>query len=134
MKPSRLMQASLLALLVSGIASCAVSPETQAKMDEYASTVPSCNEDLDCQMKWMAARAWVVENSDFPIRFAGEDRISASSTLISVSGVGVIVDRELLDEGGYQFIVDVECFSGYGCGSVWDTMISFNQAVNAVQR
>ncbi len=134
MKSSRLMQACLLALLVTGIASCAVSPEVQAKIDEYARTIPTCNSELDCQLKWTAARAWTVENSDFPLRTVSEDRIFASNTIISTSGMGVIVDKVALDGGGYQFTVDLECFSAYGCPNIWDSKISFNQALNATQR
>ena len=62
-----------------GLAACAVSPEIQARMDEYNRTIPVCSSDSDCRSKWSVARAWVVENSDFGIRAEGDDRIMATA-------------------------------------------------------
>jgi hypothetical protein len=130
MQQLRFMQTGLIILALAGLLSCATSPEVQAKMDTFARTTPTCSSDFDCQAKWTAARAWVVENSDFPIRTPNEQRISASSTLISDAGTGVIVNRVAADGGGYQIIVDVECFSAYGCPNIWDLKLDFNRAVN----
>ena len=115
-----------------GLAACAVSPEIQARMDEYNRTIPVCSSDSDCRSKWSAARAWVVENSDFGIRAEGDDRIMATSNIVSTSGLGVVVDRVEVG-GGYQILVDLECFSAYGCPDIWDNMLDFNRRVNAAR-
>jgi len=99
-------------------------------MDEYARTIPTCSSDSDCQLKWAAARGWVVANSTFAIRAESDERIMSTSNLITMSGIGVIVDR-VATNGGYQITVDVECFSAYGCPNIWDTMLDFNRSVNA---
>ena len=101
-------------------------------MDEYNRTIPVCSSDSDCRSKWSAARAWVVENSDFGIRAEGDDRIMATSNIVSTSGLGVVVDRIEVG-GGYQILVDLECFSAYGCPDIWDSMLDFNRRVNAAR-
>jgi hypothetical protein len=116
------------------ISACAVSAATQALMDEYERTIPSCASDQDCQPKWTAARAWVVQNSDFAIRGESDTRIMATSNIISQSGMGVTVNKITADAGGYQITVTVECFSAYGCPNLRESMVEFNQAVNTAQR
>lgn len=111
------------------VSSCAISAEIQAKMDEYDRTIPTCSSESDCQTKWLAARAWVVANSDFAIRADSEQRIMATSNIISMSGLGVVVDR-VAANGRYQITVAVECFSAYGCPNIWDTKLDFNRTVN----
>jgi len=133
MQQLRFMQAGLTGLILTALISCATSPEIQAKMDTFARTIPTCSSDLDCQAKWTAASAWVVENSDFPIRTPNQQRISASNTSISNAGVGVIVDRVAMNSGGFQITIDVECFSAYGCPNIWDLKLDFNRTLNAVQ-
>ena len=118
------------ALLAIGLSSCAVSPETQAKMDEFARTIPSCSSDAECSRKWAAARAWVVENSDYAIQGDSDTRISASNPLNTISGIGVIVDRVPSSGGGFQIVADMQCFSAYNCPDLWDRMVDFNRTVN----
>lgn len=120
-------------LLAFGLSSCAVSPETQSKMDEFARTIPSCSSDAECSRKWAAARAWIVGNSDYPIQGDSDTRIYASNALNTMSGVGVIVDRVAISDGGYQIVADMECFSAYNCPDLWDRMVDFNRTVNGAR-
>lgn len=112
--------------------SCAVSPETQAKMDEYARTIPSCLSDDECDRKWAAARAWTLENSDFNIRGESDTRINANSNIISQSGIGVVVTKLPNGSGGFQIVADLECFSAYSCPEFWDLKVNFNQTINGI--
>lgn len=112
------------------LASCAASPELQARRDEYDRTIPTCSSNTDCQAKWQAARSWVVANSDFAIRSESESRIMATSNIVSQGGLGATVDRAS-NESGYQILVDLECFSAYGCPNILDSMLDFNRTVNA---
>ncbi len=110
--------------------SCAVSPETQAKMDEFARTIPSCSAAADCDRKWEAARRWAQQNSDFGIRSESDTRIYASSNLISQSGIGVVVTKVTSGADRYQIVADLECFSAYSCPELWDMKVDFNRTVN----
>lgn len=109
---------------------CAVSPATQAKMDEYARTIPSCTGTAECQAKWSMAIAWVEANSDFGIRSASDTRIVSTTNVASDSGIGIVVERIPTTNGGFQIKVDMECLSGYGCPQLWDNMVEFNRTVN----
>lgn len=128
--PNRLFKLLMLLALSVVASGCAVSPEVQAKMDAYAQSIPSCASATDCESKWQTARNWAIENSDFPILTESEDRIMASSTLIGMSGIGVVVTRDSAGAGA-QILVDVECFSAYRCPDIWDLKLAFNSAVNA---
>lgn len=121
-------------LLFFGLSSCAVSPETQARMDEFQRTIPTCSSGADCSSKWTTARAWVAENSDFPIQGDSDTRIYATSnSLNTLSGIGVIVDRVAVSGGTYQILADMQCFSSYNCPELWDRMVDFNRTVNNAQ-
>jgi len=118
-----------IAALTGLLTACAVSPETQALIDEYERTIPSCNSQIDCETKWANARTWVMENSDFPIYTESATRIRATSTLTTSAGVGVVVTRE--GSGNqYRFLVDVECLNAFGCPNIWETKLDFNRALN----
>lgn len=130
----RLIKTLILSMLAISLASCAISPETQANMDEFAATIPVCNSDTDCQSMMAAARSWIGQNSDFPIRSESEFRIMATSIRVDQSGVGVKVDREAGSSGGEQIRVDVECFSAYGCPDIWAMKVDFNRSVNAASQ
>ena len=123
----RNMLSTLAALL---LASCAVSPEIQAKMDEYARTIPSCLSDAECASKWAVARTWTVQNSDFNIRGESDIRINASSNIISQSGIGVTVTKVANDSGGFQLVADLECFSASSFPEIWDLKVDFNKTIN----
>ena len=49
---------------------------------------------------------------------------------MSQGGLGATVDRAS-NENGYQILVDLECFSAYGCPNILDSMLDFNRTVNA---
>lgn len=110
---------------------CAVSPATQAKMDEFERTIPSCADVEQCQAKWRMATAWVEANSDFGIRSASDTRIVSTTNIASDSGIGIVVERIPVADGGFQIKVEMECLSGYGCPQLWDNMLDFNNTVNS---
>lgn len=121
------MLSTLTALL---LISCAVRPEIQAKMDEYARTIPTCSSDAECDPKWALARTWTLQNSAFNIRGESDVRINANSNIISQSGVGVIITKVANESGGFQLIADLECFSAYSCPELWELKVDFNRTIN----
>jgi len=126
-----LIQTAGLAFCSVTLAACAVSPETQAKMDEFARTIPVCSNAAACEPKWSAALAWVEANNSFGIRSATDERIVSTTNITSDSGIGIIVTREPTATGQFQIIADMNCFIAYGCPRLWDMMIDFNRTVNA---
>jgi hypothetical protein len=69
---------------------CAVSPELQAKMDEYQRTIPTCSSSPECQSKWNMAIAWVESNSDYGIRSATGERMVSTTNVASDSVTALI--------------------------------------------
>ncbi|MBT3530361.1 MAG: hypothetical protein HOF74_01805 [Gammaproteobacteria bacterium] len=132
MKQPQIIPALLGLAMATAISSCAVSPETQAKMDEFNRTIPSCSSSADCGAKWDAARSWTEENSSFVIQGDSDTRIFASSTLTTQSGLGVVVYREE-STTGFNIVVDIECFSAYGCSNLWDKKVEFNRTINGIR-
>ena len=130
MQIKSLKNLALVAVTSGLLSTCAIPAELQAKMDEYARTIPTCSGNTDCQTKWSLARAWVEANSDFAIRSESDTRIMATSNIISTSGMGAVVTR-VAANGGDQITVDLECFGAYGCPNIWDSKLDFNQAVNS---
>jgi len=124
----KMYTAGVLVIFLISLSSCAVSPEIQAKMDEFDRTVPSCSSASDCTAKWAAARAWTVENSDFIIQGESDSRIFASNTYVSQSGIGVVVLRV-----NDQILVDLECFSAYSCPEMLDMSLDFNRVVGSAR-
>lgn len=114
------------------LASCAIAPETQAKMDEYQRTVPICDDASDCQSKWSQALAWVRANSDFGIRSASDIRIVSTTNLISDSGIGMVVERIPASNNTSRITIKMDCLSAYGCPQLWDKMLDFNRTVNGI--
>lgn len=131
MKELKLIKSASLAFLGTILVTCAVSPETQAKMDEYARTIPTCASAAACQSKWNMARAWVEANGDFGIRSATDERIVSTTNISSDSGIGITVTREPTANGQFQIVIDTECLIAYGCPREWDMKIDFNRTVNA---
>ena len=127
----RMLALPAIGTLVGLLSACAVSPETQALMDEYESTTPTCNSQQDCDAKWSAARSWAIENADFPIYTESATRIRATSTQTTSSGVGIVVTREG-SANQYRFYVDVECFTAYGCPGLWESKVDFNRHLNGI--
>jgi hypothetical protein len=120
----------LSALAVLLLVSCAVSPEIQAKMDEYARTITSCLSDVECANKGAVARTWTLQNSDFNIRGESDIRINASSNILSQSDIGVTVTKIADDSGGFQLVADLECFSTNSRPEIWDLKVDFNKTIN----
>lgn len=131
MGKQKLIKLGSLTLLGVLLATCAVSEETQAKMDEYARTIPTCASAAACQPKWNMARAWVEANGDFGIRSASDERIVSTTNITSDSGIGIIVERVPAANGGFQITVDMQCLIAYGCPQLWDMMLDFNRTVNS---
>ena len=132
MNTQKLKQIALVALSTLVLSACSISAETQAKMDEFNRTIPTCSGEADCSSKWNAALNWVEANSDFAVRGPAEDRINATSNIRSQGGVGVVVTR-VASGSGYQLVVDTECFSAYGCPNIWDLQLDFNRSVNGAR-
>ncbi len=114
------------------LSACGVSAATQAKIDEFNRTIPSCSGAADCAAKWQAARTWVLENADFGLQADNENLIETLvPRLQSQSGTSAKVERVSLGSGRYELRVSTDCHAAYGCSNPWDLGIDFNRSVAA---
>ena len=62
--------------LVLALAGCACNQEylteRQVLVDEFNNTIPVCQGEQDCKVKWQAAHLWVVRNTARNIQTANE--------------------------------------------------------------
>jgi len=113
------------------LSACSISAETQAKMSEYNTTIPTCRADSECMAKWIAARAWVLENASFGIRSEDDLHIATYDAINARSGTAIRVDKVDGADGSFQILVSVECFAAYGCPDELDTKLDFNRVIGA---
>jgi len=120
---------AVLGLLILG--GCGISAETRSLIDEYNRSIPICDGEADCRLKWETAYNWVVETPSYPIRVSNEERIETYDADSTRAGTEIRVTREPLGGGRYQFLVDVDCFAIDRCPPYWETKIDFNRVVGS---
>jgi len=111
------------------LSACGISAETQALINEYNRTVPVCEGDADCTVKWEAARNWVVNTPSYPIRVSNQNRIETYDADSTRAGTEIKVTREPQGGDRYRIVVDINCFAIDGCPPHWETKIDFNRVV-----
>lgn len=122
----------LLASAMLLLGGCGVSAATQAKIDEYNRTIPSCSGQNDCAAKWAVARTWVLQNADFPLLADNENVIETREPREqSQSGTSAKVERIAVGDGRYELRLSTGCHAAYGCPNQWDLGIDFNRRVAA---
>lgn len=129
-QPVHLTGALALAALLAG---CSIPAATQALIDEYNSTIPTCSAGPDCQAKWQAARIWVTGTASYGIRVANEDRIETYDADSTRAGTAMQVIREPLGGDRYRILVNIDCFAISGCLPYWETKIEFNRLIGSTR-
>lgn len=131
MKMKNLFLIVTIAVFFSG---CATTGDITAKRAEFESTIPTCKTDRDCEMKWSAARNWVLNNSGWKIQHLTNDFIETYNAVGGSPRIAVRVTKEPLTEGGYKLVVKTWCDNIFGCvPDAWDAAISFNREVGSVK-
>ena len=114
--------------LLSG--SCAPTQAMLVKQSQVAETIPTCSDDRDCDRKWVAAQAFVTQNSGFRIQTATDAIIETFGPTTAVAFAFNVVKEPIVD-AGYRFLVTVYCGNIFGCGEdPWDVALRFNNYLN----
>ena len=100
--------ASVAVLLLSG---CVVDPTTS---EEYTSTVPHCKTDKECEIKWAAARTWVLNNIDMKIQTYSSDFLQTFNPGEYGVELAATVNKEPTPEG-YKIVISIWCNNFLGC-------------------
>lgn len=118
-------------LLLSG---CATrdDPALQAKIRLINESVPICKTDKECEVKWSAARQWVLSNAGFKLQHIQPDFLETYNSVGSSVYLAARVVKEPIAEGGYKIVAALWCDNWMGCSpDKWDALLDFNTKVNA---
>jgi hypothetical protein len=106
----------------------------ELKRAQFQSTIPTCSSDKECEIKWSAARSWVLNNSYWKIQHITNDFIETYNPTSYSPGIAVRVVKEPMGQSGYRLIVNVWCNNPLGCHpNAWDAAIDFNRYVNSAR-
>lgn len=119
-------------LLLSG---CATQiAQRAARMEELNRTIPTCFSDRECELKWSAARSWILANAGMKLQHLTSDFLETyNPPTQSSTALAVRVVKEPMSSGGYRLVVRTWCNNFIGCfPNVMDAALHFNATVNAV--
>lgn len=113
------------------LAGCAVSPEQQARINQFQATIPQCRNEEVCKQMWEAAQVWVVRNSGFRVQVATDAIIETFSSVGNTTALAARVVKEPLGSGSYRIVVSVWCDNIFGCSpNSWSAAQDFNNTLN----
>lgn len=114
------------------LAGCATTADNPAKREFAQKTIPTCKSERECELKWFAARRWVLNNSAYKIKTITADFLETYSATGGSSLISVRVSKEPVASGGYRIVVGVWCDNMFGCNpDAWDAAIAFNREVTS---
>lgn len=124
----------ILPALLFTLAGCATVQDDPRKREHAQATIPTCKADRECEMKWAAARKWVLTNSSFKMKLMTSDYMETYSPTGGSALIAVRVSKEPVVSGGYRLVVGVWCDNMFGCvPDAWDAAIAFNKEVSATK-
>lgn len=123
--------AGLAAVVAAG---CATSPsprEIQLRR-EIGRTIPTCETEKECAIKWSAARNWIIQNSGWKLQHVQPDFLETYNAVNSSPRIAVRVTKEPLQDGRQRIVATVWCDNIFGCNpDKLEALQSFNNYVNS---
>lgn len=126
-----------LALAVAALLAGCVSPaqrQQHAQMQqELVQTIPTCSSERECELKWSAARQWILSNAGMKLQHVTNDFLETYNPPRDSSSLAARVVKEPLPQGGYRFLITTWCNNIFMCiPNQWQAALHFNRYVNAV--
>jgi hypothetical protein len=120
-------------VIVGLLTGACVSPQHRtAQQAQFQNTVPTCESPKNCEVKWAAARRFILENSKFKIQTMTNDFLETYSGARNTSVLAYRVVKEPIDATRYRIVVTTGCRNTFACvPDAWDAALRFNQYVNA---
>lgn len=121
-------------VLLSFFTGCAtVSPQQKAEIQE---TVPTCCGQRECEVKWAAARQWVLDNIKMKIQTYSDDLIETYSSPPDSPLLAARITKTPNPNAKsiYAIGIYVSCNNLFGCvPDVHAALLSFNNYVNSIR-
>lgn len=128
------MKSKYVFLVLAGVISgCATtpSPEQQELRAAVARTIPTCRETKECEVKWAAARSWILANSGWKLQHIQPDFMETYNSVDGSTSLAVRVTKEPDQSGAYRILATVWCDNIFGCNpDKWQALKNFNRYVN----
>lgn len=134
----KVFSTTILAALLSG---CATAPTEEdlakqakkaARFEEFQRTIPICEGEEDCKVKWEAAQIWISNNAGYKIQIATDALIETYNAVGSSPYLAAKVTKEPLGGGRYRIFVQLWCDNLLGCmPKPIKAALKFNQYVGA---
>jgi hypothetical protein len=113
--------------------SCTTGVPVEQWQEASASAVPTCSTEPECELKWRAAREWILWNAGMELQHVTPDLMQTYNPPLNSTRFAARVEKEPMPQGGYRIIASVWCTNFLGCSpSEWDAVHNFNNYVNAV--
>lgn len=122
----------LIAAAPLAISGCATSGiEAAAAQRRFQATIPTCGGGKECEVKWAAARRWVLSSSSMKIQHYSPDFIETFNPEAYSAGIAARVTKEPFSNTDYRIVVEVWCNNLFGCvPPIAQASQAFNDFVN----
>lgn len=111
---------------------CANNQQTEAWKSEALRTTPTCQTEDSCQVKWSAARRWVLSNAGTKIQNYGSDYFDTYNPIANSPRLAAQVSKEAVGGGKFVITAKLWCDNMFGCQpNAWQALLDFNRSVNA---
>ena len=115
--------------IISGCAT--ITPQQQAMFNE---NIPMCSGERDCDVKWAAARKWVLNNAGRKIQIYSDDLIETYNPAKNSPSIAVRINKEPTGNGANFITIAVWCNNMFGCvPKKADAIMDFNNYINSVK-
>ncbi|MNJ41763.1 hypothetical protein D3C77_366980 [compost metagenome] len=126
----RLMIPSVLVVLA--LSGCANNQQTEAFRAEALRTTPTCDSTDSCEVKWSAARRWVLSHAGTKIQNYGSDYFDTYNPIQNSPLLAAQISKDAVGGGKYAITAKLWCDNMFGCQpNAWEALVDFNRTVNA---
>lgn len=104
-------------IITATLSGCAFTPEKEVEQSRQIAiaTIPTCSSDKECEVKWSAARAWILANAGWKIKLITNDFIETYSAVGGETTLSVRVVKEPMQNGTYRLNASIWCDNMWGC-------------------
>lgn len=120
-------------MLIAAVLLAGCQTITPVQQRAFDASVPTCAAEKECELKWAAARRWVLDNAGFKMKLYTADFMETyNSARDEETAMWATVTRDPLQDGSYRIVVEVGCNNMFGCTPpAIERMLAFNAYVSA---
>ncbi|MTI64403.1 hypothetical protein [Methylophaga sp.] len=127
------MRYFLILLTITLVMGCTANPKRDQIRQQYYSTIPTCSSEKECEIKWSAARRWVLNNARMKLQHVEDDYLETYNSVGNTTNLAARVVKEPMGTGNsYRIVVTTWCANWFVCvPDKWEAALDFNRTVNS---